>query len=353
MRENPFRWLALPALLLLLTACKTPAAHDQSAGPVFYPDPPDERRLQLLGRFSSAEDVQPVSRFRKFVAGDEPRRSIGRAHGVAWHDGKLYVCDPGSPHVAVFDLRRKEMRPLDETNPRRFRKPIEIAIAPDGWKYITDTVLRKVVVYGPDDRFRALFGDPEAWRPVGIAVHGDRLYVTDAENHQLVVLDRTDGRELARWGKEGPQDGEFYFPIAVDVGPDGDVYVTDSFHFKIQRLKADGTFVSSHGEAGDIVGTFARPKGVAVDRKGRFFVVDAAFENVQIFDHDGKPLLFFGAPGPDPGNLNLPADVCVSYDAVPEFADRVAPGESLEYVVFVSSQTGPNKVNAYGMLRKE
>jgi hypothetical protein len=82
-------------------------------------------------------------------------------------------------------------------------------------------------------------------------------------------------------------------------------------------------------------------------------VVDAAFENVQVFNEAGQILLFFGGAGLIPGAINLPADVAVDYDNVDLFADRVAPGYSIQYLVLVTSQFGINKVNVYGLLKQE
>jgi len=344
--------LGLLAIGAFFPGCASSGEAQAERVDVFYPPAPAEPRLQLLAKFSDSSDIQPVSSFKRFIAGDEPKRNIERAQGMAWHAGNLYVCDPGVAHVVVCDLVKRELRALDPDRRGVFKKPLDIAIAPDGWKYITDTVQRKIVVYDREDQYHGTFGDPEAWRPVGIATTPDKLYVTDVANHALVVLDRKTGVELERIGKRGSGEGEFYYPIAVAVGPDGDLHVADSFNFRIQRLRPDGTFVSSVGKAGKRLGQFARPRGVAVDREGRIYALDGAFENCQIFDADGKLLLFFGAPGSQPGAINLPGSVRVSYSAVDAFRDKVAPGFDIEYVVFISSQAGLNKVNVYGLLRK-
>jgi sugar lactone lactonase YvrE len=343
--------IAVVAVLCLLDGCAS-APPRTDAEPTFFPPPPAEPRLQLLASYSGSNDVEEVSGFRKFVAGEEVERRIGRAHGVAWHDGRIYVCDPGLPHVVVIDLAKKEMRLLDPERPAMFKKPLEIAIAPDGWKYITDTAHRKVIVYDSEDRYRKAFGDPDSWRPVGIAADADRLYVSDAANHAVVVLERASGTELMRFGEKGSGEGDFFYPTSLALGPEGDLYVSDSFNFRIQRLESDGAFVRSVGSVGRKLGNFARPKGVAVDREGRIYALDGAFDNCQIFDPEGKLLLFFGGAGGGPGSMNLPAVVSVEYDAVEAFRDRVAPGYDIDYVVFVSSQAGPFKVNVYGLLRK-
>jgi DNA-binding beta-propeller fold protein YncE len=119
-----------------------------------------------------------------------------------------------------------------------------------------------------------------------------------------------------------------------------------------QVLKFDdrGELLQTFGSLGRRLGQFVRPKGVAVDHEGRLYVVDAASGIVQIFDSDGELLLFFGGMGNRPGELYLPAKVVIDYDNVGLFADRVAPGYKLEYLVLVTSQYGGNKVSVFGFL---
>jgi DNA-binding beta-propeller fold protein YncE len=102
-----------------------------------------------------------------------------------------------------------------------------------------------------------------------------------------------------------------------------------------------------------MLGQFVRPKGVAVDREDRVYVVDASTEVVQIFNAEGKLMLFFGGAGNHPGGLNIPATVVIDYDNVDLFADRVAPGYKIEYLVLVTSQFGPNKVNVFGFIEPD
>ena len=349
----------LPLAALLLAAavlsggCASSGSSVSPEQAVFYPPPPGDPRLQYLGRYSGSADVEEQSAFRDFVVGQEQDKTIQKAHGVAWRGTSLYVCDSGFSTVTVLDTATHAMRPFLPDQPGFFKKPIEIAIAPDGWKYVTDTGHRKVLAFDADDRYQAGYGDPEKWKPTGIAATTDRLYVTDAANHALVILDRRSGAELQRIGRQGAEPGEFYYPLSVCVGADGDIYVSDCFNCRIQRFTPDGAFVKSVGSMGMAPGQFARPRGVAVDREGRIYVADAAFENVQIFDAEGRLLLFFGGPGDGPGAMNLPASVKIDYDAAAAYRDRVARGYKLEYVVFVTSQAGANKVGIFGFLRKE
>jgi DNA-binding beta-propeller fold protein YncE len=134
------------------------------------------------------------------------------------------------------------------------------------------------------------------------------------------------------------------------VDTDGNVYVSDSVMARVTKYDFRGNVLQQFGSLGRAIGQFVRPRGIAVDRDGRLYVVDAAFENVQVFDPEGRLLLFFGNAGGLPGNVNLPAKVEIDYDNVGLFADRVAPGYAVEYLILVTSQYGRNKVNVYGFL---
>ena len=108
------------------------------------------------------------------------------------------------------------------------------------------------------------------------------------------------------------------------------------------------------GHAGVAPGMFARPKGVAVDRQGLAYVVDAATQVVQIFDTEGRLLLFFAQAGASAqGEVVLPATVKVDYDNISYFQKFVAPGRQLDYLIFVTSQFGGQKVSVYGFLKQK
>lgn len=345
------RVLVLGAVALLaLTGC---SSAEKAPEPIFFPTAPDPPRIQLLRTMAGSDDLDKPSWFRKVVLGPKlqsEKLSVTKPYGSAFFDGKLYVCD-SKGLVVVFDLGENEVRPLDREHPQYFAHPVSIAIAEDGTKYITDSDRRLVIVYDRDDHFATAFKGPEGWRPVGIAVAGDRVYVTDTKNHALHVFDRKTLKLSSTIGQSGSAPGEFCFPVSVAVDKEGIVYVTDSMNFRIEKFDKDGKLLGSFGSCGRNLGQFARPRGVALDRDGRIYVVDAAFSNVQIFDKKERLLLPFSALGDRKGDLMLPSGILISYDAVPAFESYVAPGRELEYVVFVASQYGPNRVSVFGFLK--
>lgn len=349
------RWIWLGALLAaqLLTGCAT--APPSAKGPVFYPPPPNPPRLQYLANFSIPRDVREQSAFADYLFGKEGKRDevIIKPYGVAVHAGKIYVVDSRGPGYAVFDLVAQKFKTVTGSGNGRMKKPINITIDRDGTKYVTDTDRDQIVVYDAEDRYAQALGTEGQFKPVDVAIAGDRLYVVDIKARQIQVLEKATGKTLFTFGSVGSKEGEFYDPTNITLGPEGDVYVTDTGNFRVQRFTPEGKFVRTYGQLGDAVGDFARPKGIALDRTGLLYVSDAAFDNVQVFDNSGRLLVFFGGPGDDRENMNLPAAITIDYDNVALFQKYADPNFKVEYVILAVNQLGPYKVNVYGFGRLE
>src|SRR5208337_3284128 len=108
--------------------------------------------------------------------------------------------------------------------------------------------------------------------------------------------------------------------------------------------------ITSIGSYGTGTGQFVRPKGIAVDKEMNLFVVDAGFENTQLFNNKGQLLMFIGGPYKGPGDMWLPAKVIIDYDNLKYFKKYVDPKYDLKYLVLVSNQYGPDKINIYGAI---
>jgi len=348
-------WFAV----LLLTACAAPSTNVSKApaqpAAVFYPPLPNPPRVQHLTTIASDLDISaPAGGFAKFIAGDDQREQrLRQPYGVAMFEGKLYVADSKAPGLAVFDLVQRKFSLVTGSGNGRMKRPINVTIDADGSKYVTDTGRDQVLVFDRNDRFVMAYGTAGQFRPVDTAIAGERLYVVDIRNHQVQVLDKRSGKFLFKFGSAGSAPGELFHPTNISIGPDGDVYIVETSNFRVQRFSAEGKPVRIYGESGSEFGTFSRPKGIAIDRAGRLYVGDAAFENVQIFDVSGKLLLYFGQPGDKAEGLNLPAGVSIDYDNVALFKRYADPRFTIEYLILVASQFGPNKVDVFGFGRMQ
>ncbi len=334
----------------LITGCASGPDAARKPERAFYPPPPQAPRIQHLATLSSERDLAPpASGFARFILGDDKTtRRLEQPYGVAMFDGKLYVADTRAPGLAVFDLTQKRFTRVTGSGQGRMKRPINVTIDVDGTKYVADTGRDQVLVYDGNDRFVAALGTEGQYRPVDTAVAGERLYVADILHHEVHVLDKRSGRALFTFGKPGSRPGQLFQPTNLAIGPDGDVYVVETGNFRVQRFTADGKPVRTYGDIGIAPGTFARPRGIALDRAGRLYVSDAAFQNVQIFDAGGRLLTFFGQPDDGSEGLSLPAGVAIDYDHLDLFRRYAEPGFSLEYLILVASQFGPNKVDVFG-----
>lgn len=348
---------ALLVLCVWLGGCATGgnAPSAQTPNAVFYPELPNAPRIQHLTTFTGEVDLATdASAFAKFIVGDAQQGArLQQPYGVAVHGGRLYVADSKGPGLMVFDMAAGRVSLVTGTGNGRMKRPINVTIDKDGTKYVTDTGRDQILVFDREDKFVQAFGAEGEFRPVDTAIAGDRLYVADIRHHRIHVLDKRSGKTLFKFGKAGSGVGELFHPTNLAIGPQGDVFVVETSNYRVQRFTADGKPIRTYGEAGTAPGRFTRPKGIAIDREGRLYIGDSAFENVQIFDPEGKLLLYFGQPGDKAEGLNLPAGVTIDYDNVAFFKRFADPKFAIDYLVFVASQFGPNKVDVFGYGRMQ
>ena len=115
--------------------------------------------------------------------------------------------------------------------------------------------------------------------------------------------------------------GTFNEPWGVAVGPDGSVYVSDTWNHRVQKFTEEGEPVTTWGQYGQpfaedptTQGSFWGPRGIAVDSQGRVFVADTGNKRIAVFDEDGNYVTEFGTAGLDPGQFDEPVGVAVASD---------------------------------------
>jgi streptogramin lyase len=341
----------LPALTVVLTliGCASKPAVQQKAA--FWPPYPDEPRIQYLTSFQTSSDVEaPRSRLDELVLGKETEQVMGLAkpYGVEMWQGKIYVCDLRSSAVTVLDLRNRRTLVLGRSGQETLQDPSDIAIAPDGFKYVADHGRGAVYVFDPQERLVNRFTHKDL-KPVGVAVFQNELYVCDFKGQRVEVLDRRTGQLLRTIGEAGPGEGQFIRPLGIAVDDKGFIYVTDVLKCQMQKFDREGTLQTTFGMISANAGGFVRPKHIAVDNSGIIYVVDAAFQNVQLFDQKGRVYTFFGSAGAHPGAMDLPAGISVHEGDLDLFKAYIHPAFEAERLILVTNQFGDNKVSVYAL----
>ncbi|RJQ46478.1 MAG: 6-bladed beta-propeller [Nitrospiraceae bacterium] len=321
---------------------------------VFYPMPPQRPRLQFLVSITNEEDIgKQKSAFQEFLLGDvKSFKKLERPYDIASVKDKIYVSDLEHKKIIIIDLKKNQFDTLHDVKSGSLLEPSGIWITDDEYKYVADFRRKQILVYDSSDNFIRSYGSKdELDKPLDVAVYENKIYVCDFNKHQVIVYDKESGKITQRIGDVGAGEGKFYKPTDVAVDKEGNIYVNDSFNFRIQMFNPSGAFVKSIGYHGDTVGGFARPKGISIDKEEHLYAVDAAFENVQIFDiNTAQALLFFGGFGQGiaPGSMYLPRGVHVDYENVDYFKKYADKDFSLKYIVYVSNQLGKSRLNVYG-----
>jgi sugar lactone lactonase YvrE len=121
-----------------------------------------------------------------------------------------------------------------------------------------------------------------------------------------VVADPYEGKELkisADWliGTTGSEPGQFKRARGIAVTPDGSLYVADTENHRIQHLAADGTvlhvwgsFAASTENSPAPDGMLNEPWGIAVGPDGSVFVADTWNNRIQKFTSDGEFVMTWG-----------------------------------------------------------
>lgn len=316
----------------------------------FWPQFPADPRVQFIDSYQISSDVAPeASALESLIYGEERGAlPIAKPYGLEMHDGKIYVCDTQNGSVVILDIVKQQTRVIGVGGSARLESPTDVAIAPDGLIYVSDAARGIIAVFDQNERHIRTFGY-EGFRPTGIALAGNELFVCDFTSQQVQVLDRTTGERLRAFGEKGDQPGQFVRPLGIATDIDGNVYVTDVIQCVVQKFSPQGELLLRFGTIGDVIGAFVRPKHISVDRDGIIYVVDAGFANVQMFNQEGQVLMFFGIAGPHPGSMKLPAGICITEPDLRLYRDLIHPGFNAERLILVTNQFGRHKVSLYAL----
>lgn len=357
--------LLLTALLILvLSGCASKTA---SIGPIFFPPPPDEPRIQYLTGINDSRDLgekRESSLISLVVTGKETGgqyRRLGKSFGIVAKNKKLYLCELGNHEVVIIDPVKK----VFESPKGMFEKrgqlvsPLNMDVDKDGYLYVADTSRGDVVIYGPEGNFVKTISTspptslPAESRIVDVKVYGENIYLLDSGTGWIRVLNRKTLEEINKIGKVDKAGESILLPVSMVIDDKGFVYVTNTGNGKTMKYDIDGNFLGSLGKMGDKAGSFARPKGVAVDQEGRIYVVDAGLNAVQVFDDQMRLLIYFGWPGLEAGSLNLPSGIAVTKENIDIYQKFAAPGFQVENLIFVVSQFGQEfnipRISVYGL----
>jgi len=270
--------------------------------------------LHFVLEFSSAKDLKGVShpilnKTLDIIAGPKepsapPPSELQAPYAVTadtFH--RVFVTDLSQALVHIFDFGKAEHSVIGAN---RLRSPMGVATDHQGNIYVSDSLLRTVLVYDLNGKFVRYLKKPRGDEPYfdspqGIAVDpgSDRVYVCDTPRHMVIAFDKK-GRVLSTFGKRGGGSGpgEFKEPTQVAVSH-GEIFVLDSGNSRVQVFDQRGRFQREIK-----LPNLHHRAGLAVDGAGNTYLTDPDLNHLQAFSHEGQLLYFLGETGTAAGQFN-------------------------------------------------
>jgi WD40 repeat protein len=153
----------------------------------------------------------------------------------------------------------------------------------------------------------------------GLAVSGDRIYLTDYDNHRINIID-TSGNFIAARGVRGSSNDASVYGLATDSL--GNIYLADFDMGEIRKYDANHQLLKKFGTQGSGNGQFSGVRELAIGPNQKLYALDQNNSRVQIFDLEGNFLGKFGSSGSGNGQFSVPYGLAVGNDNKVYVADK-------------------------------
>ena len=170
--------------------------------------------------------------------------------------------------------------------------PMYIAFTDNGDMFVTSNSHNCIHVYDSSGKKKTTIGSSGSGElqfqtPCGIAISGEVVYVAELGGNRIHKL-TIGGEFLGTFGQQGSDVGQFNGAWAINISPEGKVYVSDTGNNRIQVFHSDWTL--SHIIDGKVSGDggFNRPHGVAFDMSGDVHVTGYNSNSVTVFTPSGQ-----------------------------------------------------------------
>jgi len=262
---------------------------------------------------------KPTYLFSIYGEGKEKRLQKPLGVAVSTKDNRIFITDSIRATVSAFDMQGNTLFSFKKAGKDNLMSPSYAAVNPkDNNVYISDTGYASIFIFNSDGKFVKKFvpnKNPKfPWVPLGMTFDDDgNLYVADKGLNRIVKFDPS-GKRILSFGKSGmvkkidEKPGAMYFPNAVAVGSDGDIYVSDGNNQRIQVFSKTGRFEK-------IIGVKGLPRGIGIVNSGNsagIYIVNVFDHQVQVFNKKGNSLFTFGEIGEGEGQFRYPNDIVIA-----------------------------------------
>jgi sugar lactone lactonase YvrE len=233
-------------------------------------------------------------------------------------DGNIYVADTNNSSIRKVTTGGVVTTLAGGIQSTAFNGPRGIAVAQDGTIYVADTEnnrIRKMIYNGTTWVVTTLAGSgtrafadgtgtaASFYQPCDLVLGPDgNIYVADTNNCRIRKVTNPGGvvTTLAGSGSFDFADGtgtaaSFLGPEGITMGPDGSIYVADTFNNRIRKVTFPNGTIPNEGVVTTFAGSgasewadgnlsaasFYEPKGVAIGSDGSIYVADTVNNRIR------------------------------------------------------------------------
>ncbi|MBN1880220.1 glycosyltransferase family 39 protein [bacterium] len=221
------------------------------------------------------------------------------------------------------------------SDPGQFLDPTSAGMDSKGNLFALDTWNHRIQKFSAETgTWESNWVQADFYAPRGIAIDSlDNVYIVNTSRHSVLVFS-PDGKKLATWGDGSPGISSFHDPIGIVIGPDGKAYIADPGNARIKVLTPDGSIVRTiHVEdwnRKEFVEGY-----IALDSKGRIFVTSPHNNKIVAYTPEGVMYSRFGAYGSGPEQMNTPTGIAIADD------DKIFISDSMNHRIVVYAPPPP------------
>lgn len=233
--------------------------------------------------------------------------------GVTVAHNKIYITDTDNNRVQVFDYEGNFILKFGSagTDNGQFKFPYGIAVDNKGDIYVSDFYNHNIQIFDQNGQYKRNFGIPnkDFSGPAGIAIDGNRLYLTDINESKIMIFDMS-GKKLKEFGKSGKGKGELGAPNFLTIN-NNQIYVSEASNRRVQVFDQSGKslYIFDERDPKDKAkktSYLVNPRGIGIDGKGQVYVASKITSKIFIFNIKGKYQSSFGSMGIEDEQFNLP-----------------------------------------------
>lgn len=207
--------------------------------------------------------------------------------------GNLWVADTGNDRLQQFNAKGEYLQQFGTSGNgggTQFAEPYGVA-ASNGFLWVSDLSGDRVAEFREDPAsgryVRMAYGSAfnsngldELDGPAGLATDPQgNVWVVDCEHNRVQKFD-SNGKFIMQFGSPGTGNGQFKAPTSIAIAPSGNVLVMDSGNNRAEEFQPSGTYLRQFGSVGSSNSQFSEPRGVAIGAGNAAFIADASNHRV-------------------------------------------------------------------------